>query len=108
MKRGEVWLIEFSDAKGHEQTGTRPAILLSEEIVNVNIIVPLTSNILAARFPFTFEIAPSAKNGLSTESVALVFQLRAIDKSRLVKRLGEIELATLNQVEKLIRKMVQI
>ena len=48
----------------------------------VNIVIPLTSNIQALRFPHTIEIKPSKKNNLDSISVGLIFQIRALDKKR--------------------------
>jgi mRNA interferase MazF len=53
--------------------------------------VPLTTARATIRFPGTHLIQPSAANGLLRRSVALVFQLRAIDRRRIAERLGSIE-----------------
>ena len=42
----------------------------------------------AANFPFTFVVEPDPTNNLTSTSVALVFQLRAIDKKRLKSKIG--------------------
>ena len=98
--------MEFPSANGHEQIGIRPSIVLSETEANIAIVIPLTSNVQALRFPHTIEIKPSNKNGLSVISVALVFQIRAIDKKRLKKKIGELEDKTINEVNILIRKIL--
>ncbi|CAG1007241.1 MAG: type II toxin-antitoxin system PemK/MazF family toxin [Candidatus Methanoperedens sp.] len=54
------------------------------------LIVPLTSKLKAADFPFSFLIEPDQINNLDVASVALVFQLRAIDKRRLKTKIGKI------------------
>lgn len=53
-------------------------------------VVPLTSKQKASDFPFTFVIEPDQLNNLDSISVALVFQLRAIDKKRLKNKIGGI------------------
>ena len=90
MKKGEIWLVELPSANGHEQVGTRPSILLAETEANIAVIVPFTSNLQALRFPHVREVRPSEKNGLSAISVALVFQIRAVDRKRLKKKTGEL------------------
>ena len=45
MKKSEIWLIELPSINGHEQKGTRPAIIMSEMEANIAIVVPFTSNI---------------------------------------------------------------
>lgn len=106
MKKGEIWLVELPSTNGHEQIGTRPAVVLSETEADIAIIIPLTSNIQSLRFPHTIEIKPSNKNGLSVVSVALTFQIRAIDKKRLKKKIGEVEDKTMNEIDISLRKIL--
>ena len=108
MNKGEIWLVELSFPVGHEQTGTRPAIIMADLEANICIVVPLTSNIQALRFPHTVEIKKSDKNGLEEDSVALVFQLRAIDKSRLKKKVGYLENTSLTKIDGMIKKILGI
>lgn len=106
MNKGEIWLVEFPSTDGREQVGTRPAILISETDFGIAIVVPLTSNIQALRFPHTIEIKPSNKNGLSAISVALTFQVRAIDKKRLKKKIGEIGEGILKELDAGLSKVL--
>ncbi len=107
MKKGEIWLVEFPLSNGHEQTGERPVIVLADTTANISIIVPFTSNVQALRFPYTVEIKPTRTNGLVAASVALIFQLRAIDKKRFKKKIGVLEESTLTVINNLIKKLMQ-
>jgi len=91
MKNGDIWLVALSDAKGHEQRGERPAIIVggANGLVLV-LVVPLTSNISTARFSHTLPISPDAHNGLDVESVVLVFQIVSLDRERFVHRIGTV------------------
>lgn len=108
MIQGEIWLVEFADAKGHEQAGTRPVVLLSGETVNVCIVVPLTSNQLASRFPHTILVEPSSSNGLDAKSVILAFQMRSIDTQRLIKKIGVLEAGIMDELKELIKDIIKI
>lgn len=94
MIAGDIYLVEIPASGGHEQQGARPAIVVqtSENIDRVPtvLIVPFTTQIKAANFPFTFVVEPDPANNLTSTSVALVFQLRAIDKKRLKSKLGSL------------------
>ncbi len=79
--------MDLSDGKGHEQKGERPAIVLGKANGLV-VVVPLTSNADMAKFPYTHVVNPAPENGLNCHSIALVFQLIALDKSRLKHRMG--------------------
>lgn len=95
MKVGDIYLVEIPASGGQEQQGVRPAIVVqtSENIERVPtvLIVPFTTQIKAANFPFTFVVEPDFTNNLTSISVALVFQLRAIDKKRLKNRIGSLK-----------------
>ncbi len=107
MKKGEIWLVELPSADGREQVGSRPAIIMAETEV-VNIILPLTSNIQALRFPHTIEIKPSKKNNLNSISVGLVFQIRALDKKRFKNKLGELDEKNLKEADTMLKKMLNL
>lgn len=105
MKRGDIFLVEIPSAHGYEQSGLRPAIILNEPVANIVIIIPCTSNLESLRFPFTILINPNKSNGLKIETVSLVFQLRAIDRKRLIKHIGHLDITKKNEIKKLLRKM---
>ncbi|MBI3037012.1 type II toxin-antitoxin system PemK/MazF family toxin [Candidatus Woesearchaeota archaeon] len=108
MKKGEIWLVELPTTNGHEQTGSRPALVLAETEANIAIIVPFTSNSQALRFKNTIEVKPSNRNGLSSVSVALIFQLRAIDKKRLKTKIGELETQLLEKLDAMLRQLLSL
>ena len=110
MNIGDVYLVEIPAIGGHEQAGYRPAIIIqseyrSEEIPTV-LIIPLTSKTKATTFPFTLLIKPDNSNNLSSASVALVFQLRAIDKRRLKQKLGSLKNSEVRKIKQLIKEMM--
>ncbi len=106
MKKGDIWLVEIPPTQGHEQSGYRPFIALTDTIVNICVAIPITSTKTASRLPFTFTIKPSLINGLDKESVALAFNIRAIDKKRFRKPLGVIEDAS--EINGILKSMLAI
>ena len=102
MKKGEIWLIEFPKSDGFEQFKTRPAIFLAHE-GRIATVIPLTSITKSLRFPYTLAIKPSRANGLKKESIALIFQLRGIDKKRLIARLGSLDDQTINKIAEITK-----
>lgn len=93
---------------GHEQVGTRPAVVLVDTKSPVVVVIPFTSNLQALRFPFTFLVAPSRANGLATDSVALILHIRAIDRRRLKSKIGFIERTTLKEINKILKRLLTI
>ena len=108
MRKGEIWLVDLFGGAGREQLGERPAIILASTPLQIVAIIPLTANLKALRFPFVFPIDPNKKNGLRTQSVALVFHVRAIDERRLVKKIGELDKRDIDQINHILKKMLDL
>lgn len=112
MEIGDVYTVEIPPSNGHEQAGARPAIIaqapkFGDRLPTV-LIVPLTSRLTAQSFPGTFLVQPDSDNNLNTTSVALVFQLRAIDKRRIKRRLGRLNAAHLTELHEQMKALLQI
>lgn len=106
MKKGEVWIVTIPSTDGHEQHGMRPVILIADTQSNVVVGIPCTTNMRALRFPHTVSLSPSPKNGLDQDSIALILQIRAIDKKRLQKKIGVLKKLLLQKIEKELRKLL--
>lgn len=107
MKNGTIWLVDLSDAKGHEQRGMRPAIIVGGA-KGLILVVPLTSSLSSARFSHTYTIIPDVHNGLDTENVALVFQIVALDRERFQHRVGAISEPQRLAIVALIRDLLDL
>ncbi len=91
MNVGEIFWVEFPARGGRAQAGRRPAIVVQKEkSLPTVLLVPLTTQQDALRFSGTILIEPDAENHLRQPSVALVFQLTAVDKSFIKDKLGKI------------------
>lgn len=109
MQEGDIYLVEIPLSSGHEQAGLRPAIIVQAAGLGklpTVLIIPLTSKLKAADFDFTFIIEPDKFNNLDVSSVALVFQLRAIDKRRLKNKIGRIGLAKLELLKQNLKEIM--
>jgi mRNA interferase MazF len=88
--------------RGSEQAGTRPVLVLQPDSPNTFlrtiVVVPFTTNLRWARFPFCVP-ASAGEGGLLSDSVALCHQVRVADKSRLARRLGQLPEAVIVKVE---------
>ena len=94
MKVGDIGWVELPSANGHEQQGRRPAIVAQDDTYASHLptvlVIPLSSARAALRFAGTTLIRATPQSGLRTDSVALAFQLRAVDRHRVGGRVGEI------------------
>jgi mRNA interferase MazF len=59
---GEVWIVDLNDNRGHEQAGTRPAVILAVSC-GMRIAVPFTTSERASSFPHTHFLMPDENNG---------------------------------------------
>ena len=106
-RRGEIYLTALDPALGREIQKTRPALVIQNDVSNrvsgMTIVAPITSTVRFPLNPVHVLLAADIKTGLSVTSVALLNQIRAIDRIRLVKCLGSIDAQTLDQVDEAIR-----
>lgn len=102
MKRGEIWLAALDPTVGSEIQKTRPCLILSPDELNAHlrtvIVAPMTTGSRPA--PFRVAIRFQRKQGL-----VLPDQVRTLDKTRLVKRLGKADAATLASVLTVLGEM---
>jgi mRNA interferase MazF len=100
MRQGEIWQAEPDPAKGKEQKGLRPVIVISGNAMNANsglcIVCPLSSKI--KHFPGCVVLKKDTKNGLKHDSEILSFQVSVLSAERLHKRLGTTDHQTLQNV----------
>lgn len=106
MKKGDICLISLSLGVGNEQYGERPAILISDTKTKIVIVIPLTANLEALRFPYTLGILPNTKNNLKQKSTALIFHIRAIDKARILKTIGKIDIKLQKEIDEILKLML--
>jgi mRNA interferase MazF len=109
MARGDILLVSLPESDRREEKGNRPAIVVQVEIAASPMLMvgPVTSSLGAMRFPFVVQIEPSELNGLTLTSVAVVFQMRAIDRKRIVRKIGELDADYLKQVDLEIWRMLK-
>lgn len=93
MHRGEIYLIDFGQYVGSEQGGIRPALVVQNDTGNhfapTTIICPLTSkqkHKIATHVPISSE-----DGGIDKNSIVLCEQIRVVDKSRILQKIGEIK-----------------
>lgn len=108
--RGEIWLVDLNPARGREQAGRRPGLVMSVDPFNFGpaelvVLIPLTTK--AKGIPF--HVGPSPpEGGLDRQSFIMCEAVRFISKERLVRRLGRVSQATLAEVEDRLRILLDL
>ncbi|MBM3135431.1 MAG: type II toxin-antitoxin system PemK/MazF family toxin [Chloroflexi bacterium] len=90
-----VYLAVLDPVRGSEQAGRRPVLVVSREHINqvlpVVNVVPLTSLKSPGRQIYPNEVLlPAGTVGVDKDSIALCYQIRTLDKSRLIAQLGQV------------------
>lgn len=102
VKRGDVFFADLSPVVGSEQGGTRPVLIIQNDIGNrfspTVIIAAITAQIQKAKLPTHVEIN-AKKYGFERDSVILLEQLRTIDKSRLTDRITQLDSQLMEKVD---------
>ncbi len=101
MNVSEIYWVELAPRGGRAQAGRRPAIIAQTNIhaaLPTVLLVPLTTQLDALRFPGTVLIEPDAQNNLRRPSVALIFQLTAVDRRFIANCLGEVAEAVMREI----------
>jgi mRNA interferase MazF len=105
IKKGDVYLVNFDPTVGVEVQKTRPAVIVSNNINNENSpiisISPMTSSVSKV---YSFEVL-ILKNtsGLSKKSKVMVNQTRAVDKIRLIKKLGTVPNSKIRKINSALK-----
>lgn len=102
MKRGEIWLVNLYPAVGSEIQKTRPCVIVSPpemlDHLRTVIIAPLTTGSRPA--PFRIAVTHGGKRGF-----ILLDQMRTVDKTRLLKKLGTVSAKTLTSTLTTLQEM---
>jgi len=105
-KRGEIYLTALDPTLGHQIQKTRPALILQNDVSNrlteITIMAPITSTVRFPLNPVHVLLSADQSTGLSVVSVALLNQIRAVDKVRLIKKLGAVAEETMKTVDEAI------
>jgi mRNA interferase MazF len=101
VKRGEVWLATLDPTIGSEIRKTRPCLIVSPPEIHDHLRTVIVAPMTSASRPAGFRVAISFAG---TDGLVLAEQVRALDKRRLVKRLGEVPPAVLSGVLAVLRE----
>lgn len=101
MRQREIWYADLNPTKGSEQSGFRPVVVISGNMLNTHlkvvIVCPLSSKI--KNYKGNVVLNPNDKNGLTSPSEIMIFHLKSISKDRLVRKIGEISESELSYLK---------
>jgi len=103
VRRGDVVIVELDPTKGSEQRGTRPCLVVQNDVGNENapttIVVPFTTSQGGELYPFEVLVS-AAESPLREDSVALCSQIRTVSiEHRITNDIGSIPNARMEEVD---------
>ena len=107
IERGDVYWVELDPTRGAEMAKTRPCFVLSASEINQHrktvVVIPLTTTPTPPAPPLLIAV-PSA----GASSKAHIEHIRAVDKSRLQRKLGKLSAQDLRAVEDALRRVLRL
>lgn len=108
--RGEIWYVDLNPSRGREQSGVRPALIISVDQFNQGpadlvILLPLTTRYKG--IPLHVAIEPP-DGGLKNKSYIKCEDIRSVSTERLAQRIGAISNQSLSAVEDRLRILLNL
>lgn len=103
-RRGEIYEVDWDPARGHEQAGARPALVVQNDVGNraapTTIVAAVTSRAPKKPYPFEVEIP---RGVLPRPSWVNCAHLVTIDRRRLRRRMGALPDSSLAALDEALR-----
>ena len=108
-RRGDVWLVAFGSPIGREQAGRRPAVIVSDDLMNTGpsglvIVVPMTSR----RRDLPSHVEIDATVGLDAPSYAKCEDVKSISTERLTHVIGEVSDIEIDQISTILARLLSL
>ncbi len=109
-RRGEVWLLDFGEPVGREQSGRRPAVVISADSLNesragIVVVIPLTTTYRG--LPSHVEI-DRGDSGLDEVSYAKCEDVKSVFEQRLIGRLGVVGDEVMSRLARVLRFLLDL
>ncbi len=110
IRRGEIYWINWNPARGSEQSGLRPALVIQNDIGNrfspTTIVAALTTAIEKS-YPFLVRVTAN-ESGLPRDGTVNLSAIMTVDKTRLAGKCGELDEARMSQVNEAIKASLEL
>jgi mRNA interferase MazF len=108
VKRGEIYFVNLNPVQGREQSGQRPVLIISSDVINqlplvVTVVVGTKGDNIRRDYPTNVRVT-AADSGLPMETVFLCFQIRSLDSGRFPQTpAGKLKEAEMQRIENAVR-----
>ncbi len=102
--RGDIVWLDLNPVRGHEQSGRRPALIVSPKVYNAKSGLSLACPITSQAKGYPFEVVCNTK---AIQGVILTDQIRAVDwNERKAKKIGTASNAVVSEVQEYLQKLI--
>lgn len=108
--RGEIWEVNLNPTRGHEQSGIRPALVMSVDAFNhgpADLVVLLPITTTDRGIPLHVPLRPP-EGGVRRPSYIKCEDVRSVSRERLVVPWGSVTAATMRAVEDRLRILLDL
>lgn len=108
IKRGQIYMADLNPVIGSEQGGIRPVVIIQNDRGNhfsPTVIVAAITGQVKKEIPTHTKIKTT---GLPKESTALLEQIRTVDKTRLLEKIGEVSVDEMNRITEALRVSIDV
>ena len=105
VSRGDIVLVSLNPTRGSEIRKTRPCVVVSPDELNAHLPTFIAAPLTTGGHPYPFRVRCRFEN---KDGHVVADQLRAVDRNRLVKRLGMLPESTLNELLRVLQAMFAV
>lgn len=108
--RGEIWLANLNPAKKNNEIGKiRPVLIyqnddLNDSVYPTTVIIPFTTSLIDNAKPLRLRV--EKREDLEQDSDLLIAQIRAVDNSRFIEKIGSLTKEELETVKELLSEVL--
>ena len=106
FRRGEIYWARLDLATGSEMRGDHPVLIIQNNVGNeyspTTIVAAVITSKVKKAYPFHVEIG-SAESGLSSDSTVLLEQIRTLNKTRFIQKVGSLSASRMIEIDRAIK-----
>ena len=109
-RRGEIWLVSLGAVRTGEPGKNRPAVVISvdEIVAGVEDELFVVVSVSNSRAPSLLRPPVSPAEGIDLNSAAICRAVRAVSRSRLLRRVGQLKPETLREIERALATILRL
>ena len=105
VSRGDIYLVSLNPSRGSEIRKNRPCVVVSPDELNAHLRTFIVAPLTTGGYPYPFRVRCRFED---KDGHVVVDQIRAVDRDRLMKRLGVLADDTLREVLSVLQAMFAV